>query len=70
MLHSKFDNILRSKERKYMHDHIFKVGKANTNNPRDFWQYINSLSRSKTRAIREVVDLDGELNSYIDTVLN
>ena len=70
MKQNRFDRTLRSKERKYLKKKVSNIEKANTSNPREFWNYINNLGPKSSRKIPEVVETDRELNSNLDEVLS
>ena len=66
-----FDKLLRQRQRAYRRGLLIDIETCNTNDPRQFWNYIKKLGPSKSKSIPwEIYDSDGNLCTDREAVLN
>ena len=59
-----FDKMLRDKERKYKRSLMLNIESVNTENPKQFWDFITKLGSKKKNEIPNVVIMDnGEIST-------
>ena len=69
-LRSKFDKMLRRKERNYYRDKSFAIDTANTKDPNKFWNYIKGLGPRNHNHIPDCVKVGDEFVYNTPDVLN
>ena len=67
---NKFDKIPRKKYRNHLRKQVDTINKANTKNPREFWNHIKNIGPNQSKGIPVQVEIDGILHGEKDTVLN
>ena len=59
-LQSDFDKLVKKSKRKWQRNQILGLEEANLNNPKEFWDYIKNLRRTKKAEIPQEVYTDGD----------
>ena len=66
----KFNRLLQKTKRDYHAKLYTDIESANTKNPTEFWNFINKIGPSRKQNIPDIVEINGELYSDADIVIN